>query len=51
MLKGFLLGTVSVALFVAASFVGHDMLEQLLQMVGAGAAILCFFVVTKESKK
>jgi hypothetical protein len=51
MMKGFLLGALSVALFAAASVVEHSMLEQVLQMVGAGVAVLCFFVVTKESKK
>lgn len=51
MMKGFLLGALSVALFAAASVVEHAMLEQVLQMVGAGVAVLCFFVVTKESKK
>ena len=51
MMKGFLLGALSVALFAAASVVEYAMLEQLLQIVGAGLAVLCFFVVTKESKK
>lgn len=51
MIKGAFLGLASVALFLLAESVGHEMARQFVQIIAAGLAVLCFAVVTKASKK
>lgn len=51
MLKGAVLAVASVALFILAESVGHEVAKQFVQIVAAGLAVLCFVIVTKECKK
>ena len=51
MLKACFLALLSVALFLFATTVENTALVQFLEIVAAGAAVLCFMLVTKETQQ
>ena len=51
MWKACLLALLSVTLFLLAATLENTMLVQFLEIVAAGASVLCFLLVTKETQK
>ena len=49
--KAFFLALLSISLFFFATTVENAMLVQFLEIVAAGAAVLCFLFVTKDSQQ
>lgn len=50
MLKSCLLALVSIALFLFGFNLDAGPLKQFVEIVGAGAAVLCFLLVTRETQ-